>query len=277
MLFRDKNDFANPFVMDAEDGKCGRLVFFGNELLDGLMDSEMPEVVRFFFRQRQFDVVTRLVARRAEAGYAASDELVALGQSYVRLGRYSDAYDIFASLRETENAELVLKGKAEALFMMRRYGEAAGVYGELIGLGGRKKSYVLNRSLALINSGRAKEGLDGLFRLDYEDPSDVNVKRAIAWGYLMSGKPHEAERVYENMKGMADTSCSDTLNCGYAKWMQGKNAEAIALFRKYAADGDNDIAADFAVDGELFRKYGVCGYELTLMLDIVGRGETSGN
>ena len=277
MLFRDKSDFANPFVKNTEDGKCGRLVFFGNELLDGLMDSEMPEVVRFFLRQRQFDVVERLVSRRAGTGTAANDELMALGQAYMRLGKYSEAYGVFASMHEMGNTELVLKGKAEALFMMRRYDEAADVYGELLELECKKKSYVLNHSLALINSDKTKEGMDNLFRLDYEDPSDVNVKRAIAWGYLMGGKPHEAERVYENIKGMAGTSCSDTLNGGYAKWMQGKNAEAIALFIKYAADGDNDIAADFAVDGELFRKYGVEDYELTLMLDIVRRGETFGN
>lgn len=276
MLFRDKNDFVNPFVKDSANGEYSRLVFFGNELLDGLVDSELPEAVMFFFRQRQFDVVVRLVARRAESGCATDDELIALGQSYARLGRYSEAYSVFVTLQGVKNAEPVLRGMADALFMMRRYEEAVGVYDELLKSGYSRKSYVLNRSLALINSDRSKEGMDGLFKLDYEDSSDVNVKRAIAWGYLMDGKPHEAERMYENIKSVTDFSCSDMLNCGYAKWMSGKNAEAITLFRKYNASGDCNIAADFDADRDMLRKYGVHGYELTLMLDVIRRGLTLG-
>ena len=46
---------------------------------------------------------------------------------------------------------------------------------------------VLNLAISLINDDRAAESMQLLYRLEYENPSDANVKRALAWGYLWLG------------------------------------------------------------------------------------------
>ena len=129
-------------------------------------------------------------------------------------------------------------------------------------------------SLALINSGEVSEGMNRLYRLDYENDSDRNVKRAIAWGHMMNHKPDEAERIYDVLVADGSGVADDLLNCGYAKWLLHKNGEASRMFGRYTAAVEAGnisgcLAAAFAEDKNLLDKYGVGDFEKVIMRESV--------
>lgn len=267
MVYRDRQNFTSPFDDNERKTRDGML-FMANPVLDGLADKECAEAARFLLRLRLYGMVADFVGERNRRGLAGGDEMLMLGSALIRLGRYEEACATFQALPESAKGdEAAMKGMADSLFMTRQYAKAADAYAQLIGKAGSKKQYVLHHSLALINCGKAKEGMDSLFRLDYEGPADSNVKRAIAWGYLTDAKPQEAERIYGQIGD--DWSDDDTLNCGYAKWAQGKNSEAAEMFRKYDSAEGNDIADDFKADQGILERNGIKAYEATMMLDIV--------
>ena len=267
MLYQGKKDFYNPLAFSKDGSVRYGGLFFANHVFDVLVEKEVGELSQFLFRKRQYEMVVRLLSER-DKDALAYNERVLLGETYMRLGQYANAYNVYSHIAEGDNVQ-AMKGLADSLYMLRHYAEAADVYERLLVLDNKNKSYIIYHSLSLINDGKVKDGLADLFRLDYENPHDLNVKRAIAWGYLMGKKPHEAESVYERLVGEASHSDFDILNCGYAKWMLCKNAEAVSLFKQYAAKCPHSIADDFVDDSNMLDKYGILDYERKLMLDAV--------
>ena len=159
---------------------------------------------------------------------------------------------------------------AEAAFMLRRYDDVTAICNRLETVGCISKRLTIYMSLALIDSGEVSEGMNRLYRLDYENDSDRNVKRAIAWGHLMNHKPDEAERIYDVLVAEGSGVADDLLNCGYAKWLLHKNGEASQMFGRYASamEADNKgecLATAFAEDKNLLDKYGVDDFEKVIM------------
>lgn len=268
MLYDGRADFPNPLSLALAKGRR-RGVFFASPLLRELLPEERSEVASFMFRQRQYSVVAYMLSENVDLPDSTEMEMLALANSYMRLCRYEEAYDVFSLARSRfSGCSIAVKGLADAAFMLHRYSEAADLYGQLTSCGSSSVSNVVYHSLSLINSGHVREGLGTLFKLDYEDPTNLNVKRAIAWGYLMDMKPEEAERLYDMLMAEAAPLDSDILNGGYAKWLQGKTAEAVDMFKRYSADGKHNLAADFIADKVLLDIYGVKRYERTIVLNM---------
>lgn len=269
MLYQGKNDFDNPLDFSSDGSARHGGLFFTIHAFGNLVSTEFFELAQFLFRRRQYEMVVRLLSNRDVLYY---DERVLLASAYMRLGQYVEAYNIYSAFAGEANLQ-VMKGLADSLYMLRRYGEAADAYERLHDLDRKNKSYIIYHSLSLINADKVKDGLADLFRLDYEDSTDLNVKRAIAWGYLMDKKPREAEILYDNIVINKEVCTDfDILNCGYAKWMLCKNSEAIDLFKRYVAKCHHQISGDFEDDSKMLDKYGIRGYERKLMLAAVEDG-----
>lgn len=270
------NEFGCPLDIGEEGGKGSRVIFFANPWISQLMPEERADAVQFFFRKRQFGIVAALVEECQKNGKVLERELLALANSYMRLRVYDKAMLAFQQLySEQKGGQNVMKGLADSMFMLRMFKEAAEIYAKLMLMDGRNTAYVMYHSLSLINSGEAQKGLEDLFRLDYQHPDNPNLKRALAWGYLMDSKPAEAERIYDRLMGEESIIDSDLLNGAYAKWMQSKNNEAVQLLARYSEDGAHDLADDFDADRSLLDLYNIGGYERTIMIDIVERVKQS--
>lgn len=270
------NEFGCPLDIGEEGGKGSRVIFFANPWISQLMPEERADAVQFFFRKRQFGIVAALVEECQKNGKVLERELLALANSYMRLRVYDKAMLAFQQLySEQKGGQNVMKGLADSMFMLRMFKEAAEIYAKLMLMDGRNTAYVMYHSLSLINSGEAQKGLEDLFRLDYQHPDNPNLKRALAWGYLMDSKPAEAERIYDRLMGEESIIDSDLLNGAYAKWMQSKNNEAVQLLARYSEDGAHDLADDFDADRSLLDLYNIGGYERTIMIDVVERVKQS--
>ena len=271
-LYPEHKDFANPF--ETTDGNLPAF-FVDNPLLDGLLGDELIVLERHLYKDKKYESVVSLLSRMIANGMASDDEKYICALAYRRLGRNTDAYALFTALQTSGYDSLrVDKGLADTLFALERYADAAIYYNKVLAVEPNNRHNILYRSLALVNSGNIKDGLADLFRLDYEDGKDIDVKRVIAWGYLSDCKPYEAERVYDWIVSNTDATNADRLNYGYVKWLLAKNEEAIDCFRKYieqndATDKRELLKKDFANDWPILAKNGLRQYEAKLMLDIV--------
>lgn len=273
-LYPEHKDFANPF--EPTDGYLPAF-FVNNPLLDGLLSDELIVVERHLYKNKKYESLVSLLSRLIANGMASDDEKYICALAYRRLGRNADAYALFVALQTSGYDSLrVDKGLADTLFALERYADAAIYYNKVLAVEPNNRHNTLYRSLALVNSGNIKDGLADLFRLDYENGNDIDVKRIIAWGYLSDCKPNDAERVYDWIVNNTDATDADLLNCGYAKWLLAKNEEAIGCFRKYveqseATDKRELLKKDFANDWAMLAKNGLKQYEAKLMIDIVCR------
>ena len=276
MLYQGRKDFVNPFVNADGVAGSGRFFFFGNEVMLGAIKDEYVDIERFFYKHKQYELVVGLASMRVGASSEANmEEMSLLGGSYLKLGLYSDAYGTFKALVDKGcNNASVLKGLADALFMLRRYDESAEVYTKLILENGETKNWIICQSVALVNSGRVKEGLPGLFKIDYEENGgNLVVRRAIAWGYLMDAKPEEAEKIYDKLIEGNDATEADLLNVGYTKWILHKIKDAVGYLKSYAesiAAANRNIFDDFMADKNVLELNGIKSYELKLMADVLG-------
>lgn len=274
MLYQGHKDFTNPFAdVDGVAGS-GRFLFFGNELLHDVIVSDYVEIERFFFKNKKYEYVVKL-ANMSLGDETNVEEVSLLGHSYMKLGLYSDAYKTFMGLVDKGcNEASVLRGLADALFMLCKYDEAAEAYNRLILENGETKNLVVCQSIALVNSGKVKDGFSGLFKIDYEENGkNLVVKRAIAWGYLMDVKPLEAEKIYDQLVEGNNAAGVDFLNIGYTKWILHKTKEAVSYLKSYAESvdaADRNILNDFNMDKNMLEINGIKSYELKLMVDALG-------
>lgn len=273
-LFPNHNDFRNPFGKMAKDGVADCL-FIANASLAGSMAHEAVEIGRLLFRWRQYEAVRVLAESVVRTGAESADISLLLGNAYLRTGNYDASYELFSRVvAKNEKREQAMAGLAEAAFMLRRYDDVTAICNRLETVGCISKRLTIYMSLALINSGEVSEGMNRLYRLDYENDSDRNVKRAIAWGHMMNHKPDEAERIYDVLVADGSGVADDLLNCGYAKWLLHKNGEASRMFGRYTAAVEAGnisgcLAAAFAEDKNLLDKYGVGDFEKVIMRESV--------
>lgn len=274
MLYQDRKDFPNPFLSHSLSNTIMKTL--AGKKHEGNIGSFFLELIRFYFKNKRYEAVINICSERYEKGLASVDEMILLGYSYLNEDSFDKAYDIFAyvNMLKTDNLN-VLNGFAKSAFCLHKYDESAELYNTLISLDGTKKKYVIYKCVSLINHDRVKDGLSELYRLDYEDATDSNVKRAIAWGCLMDTNPSEADKIYAMLIDKADDiSWQDYLNAGYAKLLLSKNQEAVTMFKKClkmrSSDNDWSLASAFSSDSRMLACNNVKDYEIRLMLDIVG-------
>ena len=163
---------------------------------------------------------------------------------------------------------------ADSLFLLRRYAEAAKQYARLTVMDGQNISHQLHLGLALVNGGDVKEGMATLYKLYYEHDSDLNVMRAMAWGYLADCKPKEADSLYEKRLALAGEDRilpTDLLNSGYVKWIVGDVKEAKERMGRYLAAfpaGEApSLETEMANDSDILSRNGIEDYVVAIMLD----------
>lgn len=271
-LYQDRNSFTNPFNNKDNTLSAPQVFFFANKNVSPLMGESRLDVARVLFKWKFYDRVVEVLNIKQSADDHApnEEELLLLANSYQRMGDVDKAASIFKQMPQNRMA---LKGYAYTMFVMRKYQEAADIYSNLLNEAPDDKRMMLYNGLSLVNSGRQKEGMAFLFRLNYECPEDKNVMRALAWGHLSGGKPGEAERIYDLILEQDTTIGADLLNNGYAKWFIGKQGEAVELFKRYKEvflkDNNKTIEEDFTTDSYIFGKYNVKDFEIKIMISLV--------
>lgn len=243
-LFPSRSVFDHPF--DETDG--GRRLFF-------LLEPAFRNTV--LADDVEYHMICATLLRRIEG--VETDELLA--DSYRKVLE-KDAYN-----------ERALRGLARLLFKQHDYQGTLDVYERLLELKPDRSNFLLNKAVCLGRLERYDEALKILYKMDYEQADDLNVKRVLAWTLVGSGKHEQAGKVYTQILEASQPEGDDLLNYGLCQWLSGDVVGAIGLFRHYAeACGDQGFDAETVFcreEAPLLEKNGISAVEIRMMIDAV--------
>ena len=274
-------EMESPFDDDG-GSRFGPLFFSHGCLSLHLHHSEVTRLLRFLTRRGMYRQVMNVGRLRTESGVASVDERVIYARALMRMERAEEALQVLEQAGDNGGASHphVLRGRADALFTLQRYGEAAQLYATLMQTCAESRHDIVFHSLALINDGeRAAEGMTALYREHYNDPENPEIMRALGWGCLMESKGEQALTLFKSLTLGSMSADDDFLNYGYALLLTSRVGEAIAMFRRWQErvrarhPEEADIRKQFEQDRRLFVRNGLHSYVLTVIGRLVQYGD----
>ena len=270
-----RKPFRNPF--GGQDGI--KALFVANPVLKGVINVKyVIRLGKFLLKHQRNDALNRLLDTFDNEGENA-DILTLRAAVLMRDGQVEDAIDILKKAHEISPEDTKVSVMMGRCFMMgEKFEEAMEVYKNLCDKNPDNRGYLLNKCIAMVNCGHGDEVTAELYKLNYDNPDDLDVTRVLAWALLSCGKITQAEREYQRLLSMENPSAEDCLNAGYCKWINGEVDQALALFRRYTelrrrTSGDShediDMAEVFQRDSVMLMTNGLTSSALLIMADMV--------
>ena len=270
-LYHTANDFINPFEDNGRGDFVADTFFFTYKSFMGTgLDDVKLRLASHLYKHQQMTELAELLTtfQSADPRYA-----ILMGYTNINMGKAEFAYQFFDYALKTEpDNQWALKGKARAALDAEDYKTAEEVYTELLKLEPGHKNYTMNRCVALLKLGRTSEVREELFRLDYQYPEDMNVKRVLAWAMLSDNSLDKASQLYDTL--LASTPAhEDYLNAGYCQWAMGNVQRTVELFREWivkSGKSREQLLEEFRSDADTLEMYGISETDCFLMLSLVG-------
>lgn len=263
-------EFKNPFVITAKDKPwltvakpCSK--FHRKSLLH----------LAVFFMQRKRYEHAKWLLEHIDHSLDDAEVCLLLASNSMKLNDYSAAVGHLERIPNEQRSPKAWRLLAHAQFHLANYAAAERAFQQVVRLG--DGSVKLQQSIAVckIKQGDCEGGLTLLQRLSFEDSENENVKRTMAWAYLMLGQPDKADAVYDYLIASPRRVPGDCLNAGYAKWALGQVDEAVILFQQYlqnAAGKDKTvISRDFDADSQLLDANHISKVDRMIMDDLVNQ------
>ena len=270
-LYHTANDFINPFEDNGRGDFVADTFFFTYKSFMGTgLDDVKLRLASHLYKHQQMTELAELLTtfQSADPRYA-----ILMGYTNINMGKAEFAYQFFDyALKAEPDNQWALKGKARAALDAEDYKTAEEVYTELLKLEPGHKNYTMNRCVALLKLGRTSEVREELFRLDYQYPEDMNVKRVLAWAMLSDNSLDKASQLYDTL--LASTPAhEDYLNAGYCQWAMGNVQRAVELFREWivkSGKSREQLLEEFRSDADTLTMYSISEIDCFLMLSLVG-------
>lgn len=270
-LYHTANDFINPFEDNGKGDFVADTFFFTYKSFMGTgLDDVKLRLASHLYKHQQMTELAELLTtfQSADPRYA-----ILMGYTNIHMGKAEFAYQFFDyALKAEPDNQWALKGKARAALDAEDYKTAEEVYTELLKLEPGHKNYTMNRCVALLKLGRTSEVREELFRLDYQYPEDMNVKRVLAWAMLSDNSLDKASQLYDTLLA-ATPAHEDYLNAGYCQWAMGNVQRAVELFREWmvkSGKSTEQLLEEFRSDADTLEMYGISETDCFLMLSLVG-------
>ena len=270
-LYHTANDFINPFEDNGKGDFVADTFFFTYKSFMGTgLDAVKLRLASHLYKHRQMTELAELLTtfQSADPRYA-----ILMGYTNINMGKAEFAYQFFDyALKAEPDNQWALKGKARAALDAEDYKTAEEVYTELLKLEPGHKNYTMNRCVALLKLGRTSEVREELFRLDYQYPEDMNVKRVLAWAMLSDNSLDKASQLYDTLLA-ATPAHEDYLNAGYCQWAMGNIQRAVELFREWmvkSGKSREQLLEEFRSDADTLEMYGISETDSFLMLSLIG-------
>ena len=270
-LYHTANDFINPFEDNGKGDFVADTFFFTYKSFMGTgLDAVKLRLASHLYKHRQMTELAELLTtfQSADPRYA-----ILMGYTNINMGKAEFAYQFFDyALKAEPDNQWALKGKARAALDAEDYKTAEEVYTELLKLEPGHKNYTMNRCVALLKLGRTSEVREELFRLDYQYPEDMNVKRVLAWAMLSDNSLDKASQLYGTLLA-ATPAHEDYLNAGYCQWAMGNVQRAVELFREWmvkSGKSREQLLEEFRSDADTLEMYGISETDSFLMLSLIG-------
>ena len=258
-LFPNRTVLCNPF--DTSKVEWGMCLFFASILFfDTPLDQRKREIVVLLRKHKMMDAAKEVL------------RLFPLEMRDVQYWLWKEDYE--TALEHDPNNERALAAYARQLFDDLEYDEAEELYDKLLMLYPDKKAYKLNKAICQLKQDEYEEALKILYQLNYEQPDDQRVQRALAWALTCENKLEQAERLFQQLEADGALTSSDYQNYGYCLWLQRRYKEAADKLRIYYEENrkmDNGFLY-FSVESVWLYQRGISDIEIKMMQDLIGMG-----
>ena len=160
---------------------------------------------------------------------------------------------------------------ARAAMDCEDYNTAEHTYSQLLRLEPDNINYAVKRCVTLLKTERYAEAREELFRLDYQYPDNMNVKRVFAWTMLLDKSLDKASQLYDRILSDAPMA-EDYLNSGYCWWAKGNIGQAKNSFQAWITmtKGNKDrLLEEIRNDQKVLDLYGITEIDCLLMVNLI--------
>ena len=270
-LFPMRSEFVNPF-----DSMAHYVFFASPAFSQSNLQQRTSQVAAFLMKRHRYEE-TKAVMKAYPPETPDFDYYLIMGNLLMRLptATHLSATDCFRHAIELRpDSEQALSGYARSSFRYHNYEAALDAYRHLLDIKPGNKGYMLNAAICLANMEQDDEALKLLYRLDYEHPGDMKVKRVLAWVQTTSGRFDQANKNYDQLMAVESPLAVDMLNYGYCLWFQGQITEAINHFKQFqltSTDKDYNMEKEFMhSEHAILAANNISDLEIQLMLDSLG-------
>lgn len=269
-LYRSSNELINPFIDNHKSSFVADTFFFVYKSFIGTgLDEYKMRLALYLYKHKNMDKLVELMST-----FHVEDANYNILMGYINLyfGKPDVAYQIFNMVlqEDTEN-QWALKGMARAAMDCEDYDTAEHTYSQLLRLEPDNINYAVKRCVTLLKTERYAEAREELFRLDYQYPDNMNVKRVFAWTMLLDKSLDKASQLYDLI--LADAPMAeDYLNSGYCWWAQGNIGQAKNSFQAWITmtKGNKDrLLEEIRNDQKVLDLYGITEIDCLLMVNLI--------
>lgn len=269
-LYRSSNELINPFIDNHKSSFVADTFFFVYKSFIGTgLDEYKMRLALYLYKHKNMDKLVELMST-----FHVEDANYNILMGYINLyfGKPDVAYQIFNMVlqEDTEN-QWALKGMARAAMDCEDYDTAEHTYSQLLRLEPDNINYAVKRCVTLLKTERYAEAREELFRLDYQYPDNMNVKRVFAWTMLLDKSLDKASQLYERILSDAPMA-EDYLNSGYCWWAQGNIGQAKNSFQAWITmtKGNKDrLLEEIRNDQKVLDLYGITEIDCLLMVNLI--------
>lgn len=135
---------------------------------------------------------------------------------------------------------------------------------------------LLSTGETLTAAGRYDEAMSRLFKVGYNRPESIAVKRDIAWCAFLSSQYDQSRKYWTAvLESTTDNpSATDLMNSGHLEWASGNTPLAVSLYRKaISVAGTEEFSKMLDGDTATLSSKGISDIDIILMKDLLASGK----
>ena len=203
-------------------------------------------------------------------------ELILLCNSYfVSRSNYAGALERFEKwLPLMDGQPKMYKLYAKCLYGTGKYKEAADLYERIVAEKPTKSS-MMALAYSYLNIGEVEKAIKLLFQIEYNDPNNLDVMRALGWAMLLRGDAPKSLDFLKKFFALTKDSShvrydEDYYNMGLSYWFNNDMDHAVKCFAHYSnIRSTEDLNKKFSKDLQLLAKHGKMPSDYHLMVELV--------
>lgn len=272
-----KEEFVNPF---RGGGIVMRGLFFGNQLLAQVgLSSQFVTFGKFLYKRGLWQLLQLFTSiYELDTTLTSNEWLYFRAVAAMQTGKYGEAKRHFAELmNRLPEDDKVAHGYVETCIRSHDFAQAEQVLERLQGKGNISPEQELFLAKGYARAGKAEKAIELLFKLNYEHPDNMEVKRQLALTQLQEGKAETAidllnSIVYNNN----ESDARDILYLAAAHWLANNTQKAIELFVNFLKKtGEKPSETHSGIDeilhllDSMAEKYNRSAIDIRILTDIV--------
>lgn len=163
---------------------------------------------------------------------------------------------------------------AKCLYATGRYKEAAELYERIVAEKPTKSS-MMALAYSFLNIGEVEQAIKLLFQIEYSEPDNLDVMRALGWAMLLRGEAPKSlnflKKFFSLTSDLRDVrDDEDYYNIGLSYWFNNDLDNAVKSFAHYVSNhSSEELDQKFAKDLKLLVQYGKMPSDYHLMVELI--------